>query len=228
MFRSGSSREHIGSLERKKGLTQMREPVESNRLLARIYRRMRDSLVKGKYTPYTRAEYLRKCGAQIGEGCFIGPTGIELDINPHHLKIGDHVAIANGVSFAAHDQVHMTFPQREPCSHLEPSVVIGDNCFIGYRAIICPHVHIGPNSVVAAGSVVISDVPPNMLVMGVPARPFGALEKYREKCLARWEQQRPPGAVIEPHETWWTTRHLAANRELLKKHLLALFRKQLA
>ena len=78
-----------------------------------------------------------------------------------------------------------------------------------------------------AGSVVITDVPPNSIVMGNPARPFGSLEKYREKCLERWSQQRPPDAVIDPGETWWTTKHFTQNRAKLKAHLLNLFKDQL-
>jgi hypothetical protein len=81
--------------------------------------------------------------------------------------------------------------------------------------------------VVAAGSVVTSDVPPNTVAMGVPARPFGSLDRYREKCLPRWAQQRPPGAVVEPGETWWNSRHFSTNRKLLREHLLALFHDQL-
>jgi hypothetical protein len=65
------------------------------------------------------------------------------------------------------------------------------------------------------------------MVMGVPARPFGSLEKYREKCLERWSQQRPPDVELEPGETWWNSRHYAANRERLKRHLLTLFADQL-
>lgn len=197
------------------------------RRLATLYRRFRNSMVKGQYTPQTMAEYLRKCGAQVGEGCFIGPTDIELEIDPHYLKIGNHVAIASGVSFVTRDGTPWLFEGRTPDVPSRIKVAIEDNCFIGYRAILYPNIRIGPNSVVAAGSVVVSDVPPNTLVMGVPARPFGALKKYREKCIARWNQQRPPGIVIEGQETWWSTPHLQANRELLRKRLLEVFRQEL-
>lgn len=49
-------------------------------------------------------------------------------------------------------------------------VIIEDNVWIGGGAIINPRVTIGKNSVVASGSVVTKDVPPNTLVAGVPAK----------------------------------------------------------
>lgn len=50
------------------------------------------------------------------------------------------------------------------------SIVIEDGCWIGARSTILPGVRIGASSVVAAGSLVAADVPPNILVGGVPAR----------------------------------------------------------
>jgi hypothetical protein len=47
---------------------------------------------------------------------------------------------------------------------------IGDNCFIGARAIIMPGVTVGNEVVVGAGAVVTKDVPNNCIVVGNPAR----------------------------------------------------------
>jgi len=190
------------------------------------YRRLRTSYERKKYTPYTIAEYFRKQGAQVGEGCFIVPT--DLGTEPYLVKIGNHVAIAAEVTFVTHDGAAWVFRDEVPDLQVFGPIVIEDNCIVGIRATIFPNVRIGANSVVGAGSVVISDVPPNSIVMGVPARAFGSLERYREKCLERWAQQRPPDAVLETGETWWNSRHFAANRNQLREHLLHVFRDQLA
>ena len=56
-------------------------------------------------------------------------------------------------------------------------VVVEDNVWVGYGSVIMPGVTIGKNSVVAVGSVVTSDIPPNTMVLGNPARKFPLLLK---------------------------------------------------
>ena len=56
-------------------------------------------------------------------------------------------------------------------------IVIGDNVWIGTRAIIFPGVTIGDNSVVALGAVVMSNVPANVVVAGNPARQVSTVTK---------------------------------------------------
>jgi acetyltransferase-like isoleucine patch superfamily enzyme len=196
------------------------------RFAANLYRHIRRQLELRRYTPYTIAEYFRKQGAQIGEGCYIVPT--ELSTEPYLVRIGNRVAIASGVSLITHDGGAFMFRNEVPDLQTFGPIVIEDNCMVGQHAVVFPGVRIGPNSIVGAGSVVVSDVPPNSIVMGVPARPFGSLEKYREKCLERWRTQRPDDVVIEPGATWWSSRHFADNRAKLRAHLLKLFENDLA
>ena len=195
------------------------------RTVLSAYKQFRISLEKRRYTPNTMAEYLRRSGAQVGEGCFIVPT--ELGTEPYLVKIGNHVAIAAGVAFHTHDGGVWVLRNECPDLQVFGPIVIEDNCIIGTRSSLMPNVRIGRNSVVAPNSVVMTDVPPNSVVMGVPARPFGSLEKYRQKCLERWAEQRPPDLEMDPDETWWNTKHLAANRERLRRHLVTLFSDQL-
>ena len=53
-------------------------------------------------------------------------------------------------------------------------IKINDNCFIGSESTILAGVTIGPNSIVAAGSLVNRDVPANTIVGGVPAKVIGS------------------------------------------------------
>ena len=60
-------------------------------------------------------------------------------------------------------------------------VTIGDNVWIGYRAMILKGVTIGNNSVVAANSVVTKDVPANCIVAGNPAKIIRTNINWRSK-----------------------------------------------
>lgn len=195
------------------------------RQVRNLVARLRRSYELRKYNPGTIAEYLRRQGAQIGENCYIVPT--DLGTEPYLVKIGNHVAVAHGVLFGTHDGAAWVFRDEVPDTQVFGPIIIEDNCIIGNNAILLPNIRIGRNSIVGAGAVVISDVPPNSIVMGVPARPFGSIDKYREKCLERWKEQRPPDAMLEPGETWWNSRHFSENREKLRRHLLQFFREQL-
>ncbi len=57
-----------------------------------------------------------------------------------------------------------------------PSIFIGDNCYIGTGATILGPIHIGNNVTIAAGAVVVKDVPDNCVVAGNPAK----IIKYKE------------------------------------------------
>ena len=81
------------------------------------------------------------------------------------IIIGDNVMIAAGTKIVTnnHDYTdHRTL--------LTKPVVLKDNCWLGASCVILPGVTVGENSVVAAGAVVTSDVPPDTVVGGVPAK----------------------------------------------------------
>ena len=186
---------------------------------------MKRSLELRKYDPFTIAEYFRKQGAKVGENCMIVPT--KLGTEPYMVRIGNHVAIAQGVKFITHDGGVWIFRDEIPDMQVFGPITIEDNCIIGQDAVLFPNIRIGKNSIVGANSVVISDVPSDTIVIGVPARPFGSVMKYKQKCMERWNIQRPPDCIIEPGETWWNSRHFRDNREKLRKHLLKVYEKDL-
>jgi virginiamycin A acetyltransferase len=107
---------------------------------------------------------------------------------PERLIIGRYCAIASGVRFVMPGANHAelgpsTFPFGifgEPWAERTmdlvmgaPSrgdTVVGNDVWLGYRALVLPGVRIGHGAVVAAASVVASDVPPYAIVAGNPAR----------------------------------------------------------
>lgn len=59
---------------------------------------------------------------------------------------------------------------RELGLQYNKDVHIGENTWIGAGAVIVPGVHIGKNVVIGAGSVVTKDIPDNVVAVGNPCR----------------------------------------------------------
>lgn len=194
-------------------------------MVGAIIKRFKRVLRLRKYDRFTISEYFREQGAQIGEGCSIIPRS--LGTEPYLVKIGNHVTIASGVVFITHDGGCWIFRDEVPDLQVFGPIIIEDNCVVGQNAVLFPNIRIGKNSIVGAGSVVISDVPPDTIVMGVPARPFGSIAKYKEKCIERWAAQKPPDVIMGPGETWWNSPNVWQHRKKLREHLLRLFKDQL-
>ena len=83
------------------------------------------------------------------------------------ITIGDGALIGHGVIMATLN--HDLDPSRRKGMHPSP-IRIGRGVWIGAGARIMPGVTVGDDSVVAAGAVVTRDVPPGVVVAGVPAR----------------------------------------------------------
>lgn len=124
----------------------------------------------------------------IGKGCAIsGIYSLSFADNVYVGKnvtievegsIGSGVLIANNVGIVGkrdhnvfESDVAAFFAQgvREDRS-LSYKTIIEDGCWIGFGAIIMSGVTLGKNSVIAAGSVVTRDVPPNSIAAGNPAK----------------------------------------------------------
>jgi acetyltransferase-like isoleucine patch superfamily enzyme len=125
----------------------------------RIGRGFRHQAVK--FLSFWRVRYFRFMGITIGKNCFIS-WGAHLDIRRGRTIIGDNVNIAHGSYILSHTGYRST---KE-----EIQTVIEDNVKIFVNSVILPGVRVGKNSVVGAGSMVMKDVPPNVVVMGNPAR----------------------------------------------------------
>lgn len=128
---------------------------------------------------------LIKQGAQIGENSHI--LGVpRFGSEPYLVSIGNNVTVTAGVNFITHDGATRVFrdnPKYKGRSIKFGRITVRDNSFIGLGATILPDVTIGPNSVVAAGSVVTKDIPPNTVAVGNPAKVIMTVDEYAEKIL---------------------------------------------
>ena len=192
-------------------------------LVKELYARFEHTLTLRKYNNLTIAEYFRKQGAQVGERCYIVPRN--LGTEPYLVKIGNHVFIGEKVSFHTHDGGTWIFREEIPDLKVFGPIVIEDNCLIGENVNLLPNITIGEGSIVGSGSTVIADVPKNSIVMGVPARRIGSVERYKKKCIERWGMQKPKNIHPDALNPFWEkSPHKREILEQLEKHLKELFR----
>jgi acetyltransferase-like isoleucine patch superfamily enzyme len=108
---------------------------------------------------------------QIGDD--VGVSGCSITA-AQRVAIGNRVLIGSGVLITDNDG-HPIHPdgRRYGTEYASAPIEIGDDVFIGARAIILKGVHVGQGAIVGAGAVVTKDVPPYAIVAGNPARVVG-------------------------------------------------------
>lgn len=128
-------------------------------------------------------KYARKIGVKVGNECrFTGNP--RWGSEPWLIQVGNHVLLSAEVNFITHDAGTFLFRDTEEYKDVFKfaPIVIHDNCFIGMRSTLLPGIEIGPNSVVAAGSVVTRSVPPGEVWGGGPAHFIETTKEYADKC----------------------------------------------
>ena len=118
---------------------------------------------------------------EIGNNFFFQPRFIPSD--PKLIKFHNNVIVTSNVTFVNHDIFHLGLNKlgKGNFYYQAGCIEVMDNVFIGCNSTILNNVRIGPNAIIAAGSVVTKDVPPNSVVAGVPARVIATFDDYINK-----------------------------------------------
>ena len=135
-------------------------------------------------------------------------------VNKDKLKIGKFCSIACGAKFLFTSANHAmkslsTYPfpvffeewgldAKNICDAWDNKgdIVIGNDVWIGYEAVILSGVTIGDGAIIGARAVVTKDVPSYTVVGGVPAKPIrkrfdeGTIQKLEEIRWWDWEEER--------------------------------------
>jgi acetyltransferase-like isoleucine patch superfamily enzyme len=106
---------------------------------------------------------------EIGDD-FVASSFVTVRAVDAKIKIGSKVSLGPGAALiGANHGIQPGAPHQEQAQK-SGEIIIGDDVWIGAHAVILPGVKIGKGSVVAAGSVVLEDIPENSVAGGVPAK----------------------------------------------------------
>lgn len=153
-----------------------------------------------------REELLRKMFGKIGDGCYIEPpfranwagknvfmgekvyANFNLTIvDDAPVYIGDLTMIGPNVTIATAN--HPIAPElREKQYQYNKEVHIGRNVWIGANAVIVPGITIGDNSVIGAGSVVVKDIPANVVAVGNPCKVLREIGEHDREYFYKKEK----------------------------------------
>ncbi len=169
--------------------TRPRETAERERIL----RELLGSVGEGVWVePPLRVMYGRH--VHLGNHVYVN-VGLTL-VDDGEVVVGDRVMFAPNVTISTTG--HPVHPElRRDGSQFSAPVRIEDDVWVGSGATILPGVTIGAGSVVGAGAVVTGDVPPGVVVAGVPARVVREITDADRE----WSYRPPRVLAAAPDET---------------------------
>lgn len=137
----------------------------------------RENIRLGNGVTFFGNTYLNANGArgfiEIGDYTHIDQYGVLYGLGG--IKIGSKCAIASGVVIYSQSNQYESDPETDIIDQpvVYATVTIGDDVWIGARAVILPGISIGDHAIIGAGAVVNKDVAPWSIVGGVPAKVIG-------------------------------------------------------
>jgi virginiamycin A acetyltransferase len=147
----------------------------------------------------------------IGEYTYFSPTLVlkawrpgERIVIGRFCSIGDHVVIATGGQ--RRTDLPALFPFSADMYRRTRDTTVGHDVWLGMNSLVVGGVTIGDGAIVAAGAVVLSDVPPFAVVAGNPAQV--ARYRFSEEIVKRLQRI-----------AWWNwpLNQIAARREWFLK-----------
>lgn len=125
-------------------------------------------VVKNYFTLYQGASiYIGENAKMLIKGNGFANTNTQINCF-NYIEIGEGTYISDDVKIQDSDN-HTVFESGISKEHTKP-IIIGDHVWIGKNALILKGVTISNGAIIAAGSVVVKDVPAKTLVAGNPAK----------------------------------------------------------
>ncbi|MBQ9267183.1 MAG: sugar O-acetyltransferase [Clostridia bacterium] len=104
---------------------------------------------------------------ELGENFYANHNLVLLDANK--IKFGDNVFIGPNCGFYTSGHP-LDYETRNKGLEYAKPITVGNNVWIGGNVCVMPGVTIGDNVVIGAGSVVVKDIPSNVVAVGNPCK----------------------------------------------------------
>lgn len=154
------------------------------RYYIKLYKFKKEWLRRNKYNDTTAACLFHADYVHVGRGTY-GALRVHQSNFQAHLYIGNYCSIAGESIFILNSEhktdTISTYPFKVKVTGVaceagtKGDIHIGDDVWIGERAMVMSGVTVGQGAIIAAGAVVTKDVPPYAIVGGIPAKVI----KYR-------------------------------------------------
>jgi UDP-2-acetamido-3-amino-2,3-dideoxy-glucuronate N-acetyltransferase len=122
--------------------------------------------------PAARASLHRRRGVAVGKRVFIGTEVFIDDAAPSSVMLEDDVTVIAQTTILGHTYYPRHFHRLlgDESTRADLHTTIRRGAYLGLRSTILAGVTVGEYAIVAAGAVVVEDVPPYTTVAGVPAK----------------------------------------------------------
>lgn len=137
--------------------------VGSNRARASLAARLREFDIDFPYLVHPDATL--GLGVVLGPGAVVA-AGARLNTR---VVLGAHAHVDQNVA-VGHDAVFKDFARANPSACISGSTMLEEGCLVGAGATVLQGLTLGSWSVVGASGCVVKDVPPGVVVKGVPAK----------------------------------------------------------
>lgn len=141
-----------------------------------------------------------------GEGVFISNRATLDSGYAKLIEVGNWVVVTTGCVLLCHDA---SLNNKDGVMRYG-KIILEDHVSVGANAVILPGVRVGRGSIIGAGSVVApqTDIPPNEIWGGVPARKIGDYQSLSDRAAAMRELtpeeyakvREGDGSMLEPLE----------------------------